>query len=507
MATEEVKTEIEVAAEIPEEKGRPTQSDTLYIWGLNKETSQREVKDVFERFAKIVRVTIIKDKGTQISKGFGYVLCTSADEAAKGLKEMDGRIIGDNPIHVKFSFSGTPDWMKFLDTKGGDERERGRGRGRGRGHFGGRGRGDRGGRGGRGGYQHREQYDSYSHSNDRRPRHDENEEFRRRPPMRDEGFRQRDERQPTREDLLYSRDNYAPGGGSSRDAIYAPVEKRDVYEDRRDLYRPSDNQRFQDPLIRREDYLGDRSTEALSRAPVDHRARSPIRRPAPERDFYESPVQSRPVREHVDVLRYPPTARAEAERYPPARAEAERYPPAHTEAERYPPARTEAERYPPARTEAERYAPARVEADRYAPARVEADRYAPARVEADRYAPARVEADRYAPARVEADRYPPARVEGDRYAPARVEVERYPPGRSEAERYPPPQHADTERYPPQYSEATRYPQAHHGGSVRDERAPVDYRAQYREASGHSSYEENRSIVGKINDPYAQIGPS
>lgn len=37
-------------------------------------------------------VTIIKDKETRTSKGFGYLLFRSEEEATKALKELDGRV-------------------------------------------------------------------------------------------------------------------------------------------------------------------------------------------------------------------------------------------------------------------------------------------------------------------------------------------------------------------------------------------------------------------------------
>ena len=43
-------------------------------------------------FASLFLVTIIKDKETRTSKGFGYLLFRSEEEATKALKELDGRV-------------------------------------------------------------------------------------------------------------------------------------------------------------------------------------------------------------------------------------------------------------------------------------------------------------------------------------------------------------------------------------------------------------------------------
>jgi len=129
-----------------EAAGRKT--STLYITGLDVSVSDRDLRDECAKFGAIKRVTIIKDKETRTSKGFGYLLFKNADEASKALKELDGRVIADKPVKCKYSHSETPEWQMILDGRkqvnGGSMPGPPRGRGArrpGRGQFRGQGRG------------------------------------------------------------------------------------------------------------------------------------------------------------------------------------------------------------------------------------------------------------------------------------------------------------------------------------------------------------------------------
>ncbi|XP_057296534.1 keratin, type I cytoskeletal 9-like [Hydractinia symbiolongicarpus] len=133
-------------------------SSTLYVTGLEQSITEQTLKKDFEKYCKVERVTVICDKQTRLSKGFAYVLCESPEDATLGMKEMDGRIMADKPIKVKYSFSETPEWVSVLESRGTltSTRSRGRGVGTGRGQYNqremngnsyGRGRGNSHGRG------------------------------------------------------------------------------------------------------------------------------------------------------------------------------------------------------------------------------------------------------------------------------------------------------------------------------------------------------------------------
>jgi len=144
---------------------------TLYVAGLDTTITDSVLRAEFEKFATIERVTIIKDKISRESKGFAYVVVGSFEDAPVALKEMDGRVIADKPIKVKFSFSEAPEWQAILDGRRNGTNPMDRGGYRGRGGFAPRSRTPRG----RGGYQNsgypqRESYDGQERSRGGPPR-------------------------------------------------------------------------------------------------------------------------------------------------------------------------------------------------------------------------------------------------------------------------------------------------------------------------------------------------
>jgi RNA recognition motif-containing protein len=70
----------------------------LYIGNLNWETTEAGLQAAFEEFGQVSSVTIIKDKYTGQSRGFGFVEMPDDSEgqaAIDGLngKELDGRTL------------------------------------------------------------------------------------------------------------------------------------------------------------------------------------------------------------------------------------------------------------------------------------------------------------------------------------------------------------------------------------------------------------------------------
>lgn len=70
----------------------------IYIGNLNWGTTESDLQMAFEEFGQVSSVTIIKDKYTGQSRGFGFVEMPSDEEghaAIEGLngKELDGRTL------------------------------------------------------------------------------------------------------------------------------------------------------------------------------------------------------------------------------------------------------------------------------------------------------------------------------------------------------------------------------------------------------------------------------
>ena len=73
----------------------------LYVGGLSFSTTEERLRDEFAKFGAVESVTVIRDRDSDTSRGFGFVEMSSdaeAEEAIKGLNEamLDGRQITVN---------------------------------------------------------------------------------------------------------------------------------------------------------------------------------------------------------------------------------------------------------------------------------------------------------------------------------------------------------------------------------------------------------------------------
>ena len=73
----------------------------IYVGGLPREATEADVREAFQAFGQVATVTIIKDKFSGESRGFGFVEMpakTEAESAIAGLngKELKGRTLTVN---------------------------------------------------------------------------------------------------------------------------------------------------------------------------------------------------------------------------------------------------------------------------------------------------------------------------------------------------------------------------------------------------------------------------
>jgi RNA recognition motif-containing protein len=73
----------------------------LYVGGLSYSTTEDTLKDAFAQAGAVETATIILDKMSGRSKGFGFVEMSTEEEAAKAIemfngKELDGRTLTVN---------------------------------------------------------------------------------------------------------------------------------------------------------------------------------------------------------------------------------------------------------------------------------------------------------------------------------------------------------------------------------------------------------------------------
>ena len=72
----------------------------LFVGGLPFSATQEELQNFFAEAGQVVSATIITDKMTGRSKGFGFVEMSNDDEAKKAVDMFNGKEMGGRKITV-----------------------------------------------------------------------------------------------------------------------------------------------------------------------------------------------------------------------------------------------------------------------------------------------------------------------------------------------------------------------------------------------------------------------
>ena len=72
----------------------------LYVGGLPYQTIEQDLLDLFEQGGHVASATVITDRDTGRSKGFGFVEMSDDQEARSTIERLNGTSIGDRTIIV-----------------------------------------------------------------------------------------------------------------------------------------------------------------------------------------------------------------------------------------------------------------------------------------------------------------------------------------------------------------------------------------------------------------------
>jgi cold-inducible RNA-binding protein len=100
----------------------------IFVGNLSFNTSEDELRQLFEPYGQVDRVSILTDRETGRSRGFGFVEMSSDEEGEKAIASLNGSQVGGRTLNINEA-------RPKSDRGGGG---------------GGRDRGERGGRGGGG---------------------------------------------------------------------------------------------------------------------------------------------------------------------------------------------------------------------------------------------------------------------------------------------------------------------------------------------------------------------
>ena len=72
----------------------------IYVANLPYSTGDDELRSQFEAFGSVDSATVIKDRDTGRSRGFGFVEMSNDDEAKAAIEELNGQEMGGRPLTV-----------------------------------------------------------------------------------------------------------------------------------------------------------------------------------------------------------------------------------------------------------------------------------------------------------------------------------------------------------------------------------------------------------------------
>ncbi len=72
----------------------------LYVGNVPFSTNEAELREAFERYGTVESATIITDRHTGRSRGFGFVEMTDPEEARRAMEALNETMMGGRPIVV-----------------------------------------------------------------------------------------------------------------------------------------------------------------------------------------------------------------------------------------------------------------------------------------------------------------------------------------------------------------------------------------------------------------------
>ena len=72
----------------------------IYVGNLPWSTSDQDLSDALGAFGKVEKASIISDRNSGRSKGFGFVTMEDADEANKAIESMNGSEMAGRNLKV-----------------------------------------------------------------------------------------------------------------------------------------------------------------------------------------------------------------------------------------------------------------------------------------------------------------------------------------------------------------------------------------------------------------------
>ena len=91
---------LEVRNPIHQGKGKKLMSTKLYVGNLSFETSKNELQTLFAQTGTVESVSLIEDRETGRSRGYGFVEMSTKEEGAAAIEKFNGQELGGRFLKV-----------------------------------------------------------------------------------------------------------------------------------------------------------------------------------------------------------------------------------------------------------------------------------------------------------------------------------------------------------------------------------------------------------------------
>ncbi len=72
----------------------------IFVGNLNFNTSEDDLRQLFEAYGQVDRVSIMTDRETGRSRGFGFVEMSSSEDGEKAIAALNGSQVGGRTLNV-----------------------------------------------------------------------------------------------------------------------------------------------------------------------------------------------------------------------------------------------------------------------------------------------------------------------------------------------------------------------------------------------------------------------
>lgn len=72
----------------------------IFVGNLDFNTSEEELRQLFEPYGQVDRVSILTDRDTGRSRGFGFVEMSSSEDGEKAIAALNGSQVGGRTLNV-----------------------------------------------------------------------------------------------------------------------------------------------------------------------------------------------------------------------------------------------------------------------------------------------------------------------------------------------------------------------------------------------------------------------